>query len=625
MAHKDRRFKPDSGTATPAGRRTDPLGFSAGGKIFFITIAVFLCFGVPHAAYGLDPTKQLDQYVHQILTEQNGLPSNAVQVITQTRDGYLWVGTSEGVARFDGVQFEVFDRASGQLPGNFIYSLLEDSKGTLWIGTNGGLVRYQSGRFLTVGNEAGLAGARVWGLAEDRSGNIWLAADNGLYSYHEGLLTRFDLSADLGLPNRPRDVVVDKTGTVWVVLSPGIVCRLQKNRFETVPEFSALMGKNLFKPSVDREGAIWLSSFDGGAYCYQNGQLAIYGQNESWANSTETRDLRDRDGNVWIGTTGGLARVFEGKSTIFHSDRPDIPKSVLAVFEDREGNLWVGTDGQGLHRFTDGSFVSFGPEEGLPSAPVNAVCEDFDHNIWVGTFDHGIYRGRRTFTHLPIAVGGSAEDFSINAFLTDPRDRSIWIATTRGLFHRQGESVTQYTKKDGLPNDDVTALCFDDQQDLWIATNVDVACFREGKFSVPAELAQFANGTRISGIANDGKGGIWFAATTGPILYRKGRVTQFGRKDGLMAVACLSLCVDSEGVVWISIQNGGLAEYLGDRFFTYTQHDGLPSDELTAILDDSLHGCLWLGSGKGVFRVRARADRTARGWSLGPSSYHQDL
>src|SRR5260370_11536182 len=187
-----------------------------------------------------------------------------------------------------------------------------------------------------------------------------------------------------------------------MILSGGIVCRYQNNRYEIVPELAGLRGKDLYRVSLDSERNVWISSVNGGAYSYRDGQLKIFGPKEGLEGGT-TRSFRDRDGNIWIAADLGLGRIEDSICTLPHSGLKEMPVGVAAIYEDGEGNLWVG--GKGLHRFTNSSFTSFGSEQGLPANAPNTVCEDFDHHIWVGT-DDGAYQGRNRFERCYAGPGG---------------------------------------------------------------------------------------------------------------------------------------------------------------------------------------------------------------------------
>jgi ligand-binding sensor domain-containing protein/signal transduction histidine kinase len=549
-------------------------------------------------ALALNPSKKLSQCVRQVWTIQNGLPTNDIQSLVQTRDGYLWVGTEDGLARFDGAQFQVFDKSSGKLPGNYIYCLFEDLRGALWIGTNGGLVRYHSGKFEVIGAEAGLQDAFVYGVAQDQSGELWISANYKLWRFSNDSFTCFDPLEEPGHLGGVIDVTVDRTGTVWAIMKGGTVCRFRHNHFEPVPEFETLRGQALSRISSDSDGAVWISNFSGGIYRYYNGEVTSFGRADGLQVIPASRVIRGHDGSIWFGTDQGLARVMNGKCMQFA-----FGTYINVVCEDQEGNLWVGSNGQGLQRFTDGSFTSFRSEDGVSGGEGSAIYEDYEHNLWLATSD-GIYRRvAGQFVRVIEAKARLGGDLKWFQLLADPRDNSLWIGTPNGLFNWREERLTRYTIGDGLPSSNINAICLDHEMTLWVGSDFGLVCFKEGKFATPEALQDITRGKPIRSLVEDRESNIWIGTAAGPIRYRDGQVRRFGLSDGLASIACFQMCVGADGAVWLSTWNGGLSQYLDNRFFTYSQKDGLPSDQIYGIIDDPTHSDLWLGSERGIFKV----------------------
>jgi ligand-binding sensor domain-containing protein len=220
---------------------------------------LFLLCG-PGSLLALNPAKTLDQFVHQSWTSQEGLPSNDVMVTLQTEDGYLWIGGDGGLARFDGARFDVFDKASGNLPGELVYCLAEGADHSVWIGTNGGLVRYQAGNFQLIGKNTELDGARITAVA--RAGNdIWISGEMGLYRFGHGALELIK-SPD---PNRPvahEYILVDRSGSVWIIQRNGSAYQFRGNRLEVDQGLSPLLGKYLMGAAFDRQGTLWIATLD---------------------------------------------------------------------------------------------------------------------------------------------------------------------------------------------------------------------------------------------------------------------------------------------------------------------------------------------------------------------------
>ena len=560
-------------------------------------MAFSLVLACVDCSFGLDPAKKVRQYVHQAWTSRDGLPGNAVIDIAQTQDGYLWVATPMGLARFDGAQFDIFNKLSGQLPSSYVTRLATDSRGSLWIGTGAGLVHCHEGKFDVVGKETGLDGATIMDIAADRKGRLWILSKGRLWRYDSGSFTELDPSKDFGPTAMLFGIAVDKMDNVWGVLKGGIVCVLKNDRFEAVPQLPEMKGQALGFISVVRDGSMWVSGWNGDVYRYLNGEWTKFGPKEGLAGMVTGRAVRDQDGSVWLASLAGLARIIGSNCTFFPADNREIPDQLLVAYEDREGNLWLGSGSQGLHRFTDASFTQLASEQGLPDAAVNAICEDFDHNIWVAT-NAGFYQGRDRFTQI-YPADLFKESLSRVEIVSDPRDHSLWIGTAGGLYHRQREALVRYAQKDGLPSDQVFALCLDHQGVLWIGCGSGLTCFSDGKFFLPQGCPSV---TSISTLTEDHDGGMWIGTVLGLFRYASGELTRFSREDGLGGEICITTCVDSKGRVWISTLNGGLSRYSGHRFFTYTEKDGLYGETIDSIIEDPVAGDLWL-SGDKLFRI----------------------
>ena len=566
-------------------------------KFQAILLVISLAVAFVDYSWGLDPAKKLRQYVHQAWTVREGLPGNSVIDIAQTSDGYLWIATGTGLARFDGTQFEIFSKPSGTLPSSYVTRLAADTDGSLWIGTAGGLVHWHDDKFEVTGREAGLDAEPITDLVADHQGRIWIVSKGKLWRYHSGLFSELDPAKDFGSTAMLFGIAVDRADNVWGVLKGGIVCQLRNDRFEAVPELPEMKGQALAFISAVRDGSVWVANWNGDVYRYLDGAWTRFGPKEGLSGIVTAHAILDRDGNVWLASLAGAARINGSNCTFFAGDNRDIPDQLLVAYEDREGNLWFGSGSQGLHRFTDASFTQLASEQGLPGGVINAICEDTDHNIWAAT-NTGIYRGRTQFALMYPAerFQGSLSRVELAA---DPRDGSLWIGTSTGLYRRNGDSLVRYSQKDGLPSDEVFALCLDHHGVLWIGCGSGLTCFDNGKFFLPPACP---SATSIMTLTEDREGGMWIGTILGLMRYRDGELKRFGRTEGLGSELCVSARVDSKGCVWISTLNGGLSRYKGNRFFTYTQNDGLPGETIDSIIEDPVRGDLWLNGDK-LFRI----------------------
>lgn len=294
-----------------------------------------------------EPVDRTNQFVCRVWHVEDGLPQESVWAILQTRDGYLWIGTGGGLARFDGVRFQVFGLAEG-LPSLHVRALLEDRQGALWIGTANGLCRYWAGQFTSWTTRDGLAGDSINGLAKDREGTIWISTA-GLSRWQSGKYETMGASAGLA-GETVQAVVANRNGVIWIATPKLGLLRWNGARFVPAigtPETLKLRPRKLLK---DRAGRIWASA-TGRVYCLEGTSLKTYGPEEGLPNTFLTCLHEGLDGTVWAGSLNqGLYYLRGGRFYAVHQADGLSGKAVRAIGEDREGNLWVGTRDSGLNR-----------------------------------------------------------------------------------------------------------------------------------------------------------------------------------------------------------------------------------------------------------------------------------
>ncbi|HYT60390.1 MAG TPA: two-component regulator propeller domain-containing protein [Haliangiales bacterium] len=566
---------------------------------------MFLCLVPPASA--LDPSTATTQYHQDVWNEGAGLPQGSVQAITQTSDGYLWIGTRDGLARFDGVKFTVFQAENSPgLESNDIRTLYEDRAGQLWIGTfNGGVSRFRDGKFTCYKRQDGLPSNGVLDICEDRQGDLWMGTWNGLARYHAGRFSIYTV-AD-GLTGATCwSICEDKEGALWVGTSGGLN-RLTQGRLERGPLPAEWGETAVRKVWTDRNGAIWIGSVGEGLARFDNHQFTIYTTREGLADDRVSNICQDANGNLWISTWRGLSRLADGRIANYR-DRDGLPHGfVEALFEDREGSLWIGTHGGGLARLRDGKIAVFTTKEGLASNFAKCVFASRDGTIWIGTDGSGLSRYRDgQFTHYTTEDG-----LPSNFVWTIGEDRSgnIWVGTGRPTalcaLKRDG-SFTAYTRAQGFPIHHGTRCVYGDREgNLWVGGTGGGLCrFRDGTFA-SYSTQDGLPGDLIRAIGEDREGNLWVATGNGLCRLRDGRFTSFTVKDGLAHNAVYSICQDSEGTLWFGTQ-GGLSRYQAGKLESYTSRDGLFQNVIYQIVEDDQQ-TLWMSSNRGIFKLPTRA------------------
>jgi ligand-binding sensor domain-containing protein/two-component sensor histidine kinase len=561
------------------------------------SLAVLLS-GVP--LWGLDPGKPPLQYSQAVWQVADGLPDNFVQALLQTRDGYLWLGTNEGLVRFDGMQFTVYDtRSTPALRHNSVVTLCEDRTGALWIGTSGGgITVYRDGRFVrTYDTSNGLPNNYIRSIYEDREGTIWITAHGGgLVSLRDGKFHA--MTTRDGLPsNSLRTVFQDASGSLWIGTEEDGVCVMRGTSLRCFGFRDGLRSTQIRAFHQDRQGRIWVGTRAGGLHTFEEGRFRPVKLTPQIPGGAVRAILEDRHGNLWVGTEGaGLIRIRGGEVARLTA-RQGLPHNfVRALLEDREGNLWVGTRG-GLFRLRDRKVQTWTTTEGLVSDDVRTLLAEPSGRVWIGTraglslLDRGRVRTIRL-----------SREWSRDTVRTLARasDGSIWVGADTGLFRWKNDSVVRVALPiPGHPG--VRVLLAGRGGRMWIGLWDRLLLCEGGRCSdITARLGLPPQG--INALAEDRQGTLWVGTEQGLIAVGSHGVSRFSSRNGLSHDRVTCLYLDKENALWIGTR-GGLTRLKDGRFSVFRQRHGLLSDNILHVAEDR-HGYMWLTSRRGIMRIR---------------------
>jgi signal transduction histidine kinase/ligand-binding sensor domain-containing protein len=557
------------------------------------------CLALTQQAAAADPAKPLTEYAHTVWTHKDGIPSAFIYSIAQTRDGYLWLATTDGLVRFDGVRFVHWRPKTGHkaLLG-VVRTLCRGRDESLWLGTAAGLVGHIRGDDLTTAS----AGAELEALLEDRDGTLWAATRDRLLRFRSA--TPAQVGAAIALPGPLLSgPLQDRSGTIWLSTDGGVF-RLDP-RDPLLRLVKAATGKIWL--SEDPRGIVRLTGPDGSTRQLEAGPpLRKAGPQQPLAIHAV---LRDSDGNVWIGALGqGLIRIREdlGRPRRLESfSRRDglSADRVWCLLEDREHDIWVGTQ-DGLNRLRDEKITTLTEREGLASASVHALAAGAGGAVWastsagIGRID-GEHRDRR-------ASGVAAMSLSVAA------GDALWAGTNRGVMRLQDGQWRYLAMPPGIRLQDVTAIAGDRDNAVWLCDA------KEGLFRWAAgHLADFSTAPSLAGKAilaarGDGRGTMWFGlADGGAVTFDGRRFHAYSELDGMAGGAVNAVHVDGRGAVWIGTERG-LSRFDGRRFVSWSTASGLPGERVLWILTDDGDG-IWLGYSTGIAHVsRSELDRAAR-------------
>ncbi len=541
----------------------------------------------------LEPDRAISQYAHRAWRIEDGLPHSVVRSVAQTDEGYLWLATYEGLARFNGEGFTRFNKSNlAGLGRDTILSMLKARDGSLWVGTNGGgcgrLSGGSAGMFLPV---SGLPSDIVGAFAEGRDGSLWIGTAAGLSVWRNGRLEQPIKTPEFAtLPILSLTMALDQT--LWI----GTRNRGLFSFREGVMKQEGLAGRSVYALGADPDGTLWVGAGDG-LFRLAGGVSQRF---DAIPVDEVTSLLRDSDETLWVGTySSGLWRIgADGSIDQFDTSEGLLNNSVRSLFEDAERTLWVGTN-SGLESLTVGKFITIGPTEGLSDVYARSVFEDRAGNIWIGTAQ-GLNRISGTETKVFTKADGLTSDY-VFAFAETP-DGAIWIGTSRGLNRLHQGRFTSYQEREGLPTPTVRALHCDRSGTLWIGTGSGALRLAGGTLERVLPAPGWDT-IYVQSFVEGKDGALWLGSDGGGIArYANGRFTVWAEKEGLPDDHVLALLLDHTGTLWIGTDSAGLIRMKDGRFTQFTTSCGLPSDKILQMLEDG-EGRLWAGGGSGIWYV----------------------
>ncbi len=554
---------------------------------------LFLVVGEFCRVAALNPSKALTQYSISHWTQEQGLPQNTISAIAQTADGYLWLGTDEGLARFDGYEFVVFSRDAGKLPSNSILALVAAPDGTLWIGTPSGLTEYRKGTFHTYTQKDGLPGNSVSSLFVDHAGILWIVAGGNLSRFNGSRFTNYLRERDIPI-NVVRFVTEDARHILYVSGTNSVAQYVNGKFLELIPA-AALHADFPGKILADHAGNLWILGVRGLIRRSPDGRIMRYGAREGLSDSFGLNTiLEDRGGSIWVGTDGGLARFENGK---FHTraEASGEQSEVRCLLEDRERNLWMGGS-PGLMRLRDDVFRVYGKEEGLPSDEPNAIFQDRLGTTWAGFLDAGLWRSDRSGWQASSSAKGRV--FSIR----ETHSGELLVATRDGLLRVKDGAVRMFVPTDPMGRKRVFDAMEDSQGRLWLALPNGLAELQGEAMRIVIPAAGPLMENSFVALAAGLEGSLWAGAMRGGLWHLTPNARRlYTTADGLGSDQIRSLYQEPKGMLWVGTLGGGLHAFHDGKFVRFTARDGLLSDNITNILDDG--EALWLSTTRGICRI----------------------
>jgi ligand-binding sensor domain-containing protein/signal transduction histidine kinase len=618
--------------------------------------AIFLLASVTPASAAQPPV-----YVSKIWRTQDGLPENRIRAIAQTPDGYLWVGTSSGLARFDGVRFVVYARFNTpSMTDDNIRALAVAADGSLWVATDGGgLLHYRNARFQSFGPREGLTNEFVIAVAVDRRGDVWAGTNRGLFRRHGEKFERVD--EKLHLPNiafftlgeardgrifaggpsglfcfdngelRPYDKGHDldgvyhiegaSDGSLWLGTNHGLKITGDPPRNSGRPDATKMIGELL----EDHAGNMWVGTEGDGLYLLSGNRETVFRAPASLPDNSILAILEDRERSIWVGTADGLARLSAPDVAVLNSRDGLSGDNVSTIYCDRRGSLWLTTVTGGTFQYAAGRVepVHFPPP--AANLRIRGAFEDHNGAFWFGTDNQGVVRlDKGKATRFTIAEG--LRNNGIQAFFED-RERNLWIGTTSGLSRWDGSRFQNFYLDQGLSYGWVRAIAEDHNGDMLVGTDRGLNRFHNGGFVTNPAFAALSH-DRIWAIYPEPPNTLWIATRgAGLVRVQNGKTARVTTREGLLSNSIFQLIGDGRGSLWMSGPLGLSAASIADlnaaadgkidaiAVLAYGTGDGLESTQINGGVQPS--GCLapdgelWFPSVKGAVHFKPGPSRTS--------------
>jgi diguanylate cyclase (GGDEF)-like protein len=513
------------------------------------------------------------QYRFDHFTTNNGLPQNTVSAITQTRDGYLWFATYDGLMRYDGQRFVIFDKGNAQgISGNQFLSLCEDEQGTLWAGTSdSGLVGYRNGVFTSFTTAQGLPGKYVGRIQRAEDGLPILFFDIGEYNYLRWTKDQTPTSVNIFLwtaehslvpiEQRPVNTFVDRSNARWAI-EPGKLIRFKGGQKSIFPVKLTLDEFFRFRYE-DRAGNMWFASRDNEVYLIAGDTLKCYSQVDGLPSySTIKFAGEDDEGNLWLHSQRRVMRYRNGEFTIYTEEDGIKSNNIRAAFCDREGTIWVGTNENGLYHLTRQFLTTYSTRDGLLGDIVYPILEDHTGAIWVGG-------------------GGGMSRFM------DGKFTGYLLSKSRKAQYK----VVSSAPPERYPGEGAQSFYEDREGGLWFGIEKGLLLFKDGRLTDRSDLAKNAN---PAAILQDRAGNFWFGTGKGLFREQAGKSTLYTTREGLPDDSVAVIYEDQRGTLWIGTR-GGLARLEGERFIPLTTKEGLAGNRIRSLYEDR-EGILWIGT-----------------------------
>jgi ligand-binding sensor domain-containing protein len=581
-------------------------------RLAFLWAGVFtflLCSTGLYAQQTESILSQFKQYKISYWTTDDGLPGNTLISLTQDKDGYLWIGSYEGLVRFDGSEFDFFTKNNTpQLKSFHARALISDNRGNVWIGTGFGLVRYNNGIFTDVGgSEHDFFIESLW--LDESNLKIWIGTrDSGLYTY-DILNNTYQHIDNLFRKDLINAVVPDDSGGIWVGSEENGLAYFYKGEWTYYGVNEGLLNTEINSLYFDNTTGLYIGTTSG-LFLMQGKKISIVKQFE---NLRINRVRIDAQGVVWVASVMGIHYADKsGNWNLINKDKGLSNNDVRDIYFDRVGNVWLATYRGGLNKLMETNFINFSGQNGLVLEASGAMCQVGKNKYLIASTDGKLFAWENGLSKLyPLKTKITQRIYNM---LYDEK-QNLWLASYDGLLLIKPDGTEKlFTEKDGLPTSQLRIVYQDRNKNYWLGSRTggiikmnfksypDKPEFQTYHYNELNEL----NSTFIMSIEEDSEGNLLVGSNTGGVnrITRDGIIQNFSIDQGLISNVTYSARSDKDGVVWIATSDG-IGRLENDSITNFSKQEGLPQESVFDIVEDA-QGYFWLPSAKGIIRVEKK-------------------
>src|SRR5579862_1929472 len=562
-----------------------------------LLLVAFTAFCFVARSYAVDPNRAFSQYIRDRWSAENGFPGGQVNAFSQTRDGYLWVGTAKGLFRFDGLRFVTAQALDPAFPSiTNVLGLTIDGEGDLLVRTQGSVLRYRNGSFED--------------LTSDLTPGSFMTAMSGTIDRHvvlanlmhgEILYGRTDFKSLASSKIFQTALVISlaqtQDGRIWIGTRGGGLFYLNRGQVISVTE--GLPDRKINSLSATKNGDLWIGT-DNGLALWDGKAISTDNIPATLNHARISALMQDRDGSLWVGTSRGLQRFNSKDGTVLEETDKESLGEITALREDREGNIWIGST-RGIERLRDSTFVTYSTAEGLPSESNGPIYVDPEMHTWFAPLNGGLYWLRNGEVKTVLRGGpGSDVIYSITGAGDD-----VWVGRQQGgltHFSVRGEGIaTTYTETNGLAENSVYAVHPSRDGTVWAGTlSGGVSRLKDGIFTT-YKIANGLASNSIAAIEEGLDGTMWFATSGGLNALSHGQMRTYRAQDGLPSDEVVSLLVGSDGALWIGT-TGGLAVFTSNKIRGAQTLPESLREPIFGLAEDK-KGWLWIATSDHVLKV----------------------